>query len=145
MVDLDDAAKPGAAKVWDECADGNVAFRLRFGNQEATDAALAAAKHVVTLRIVNNRLSPVAIEPRVAIAQYDAIEDSYTLHSASQNPHGTRMEMSHIFHAPETSVSCHRRRRFRRKGGAFPDDALVLWAARRSGGHKNGRRLARML
>src|SRR5690349_11681220 len=55
IVDLDDAAKPGAAKVWDECADGNVGFRLRFGNQEATDAAFASAKHVVKLRIVNNR------------------------------------------------------------------------------------------
>jgi carbon-monoxide dehydrogenase large subunit len=136
VVDLDDAAKPGAAKVWDECADGNVAFRLRFGNQEATDAAFAAAKHVVTLRIVNNRLSPVAIEPRVAIGQYDAIEDSYTLHSASQNPHGTRMEMSHIFHAPENRirvVSPDVGGGFGLKGGAFPDDALVLWAARKVG------------
>src|SRR5690349_1814804 len=27
VVDLDDAGKPGATKVWDENADGNVAFR----------------------------------------------------------------------------------------------------------------------
>ena len=42
VVDLDDAAKSGAPKVWDECADGNVAFRLRFGSQEATDATSKA-------------------------------------------------------------------------------------------------------
>jgi len=136
IVDLDDAAKPGATKVWDECADGNVAFRLRFGNQEATDAAFAAAKHVVKLRVVNNRLSPVAMEPRVAIGQYDPIEDSYVLHSASQNPHGARMEMSHIFHVPENRmrvVSPDVGGGFGLKGGAFPDDALVLWAARKVG------------
>jgi aerobic carbon-monoxide dehydrogenase large subunit len=136
IVDLDDAAKPGATKVWDECADGNVAFRLRFGNQEATDAAFASAKHVVTLRIVNNRLSPVAMEPRVAIGQYDSIEDSYTLHTASQNPHGMRTEMSHVFHVPENRVrviSPDVGGGFGLKGGTFPDDALVLWAARRVG------------
>jgi aerobic carbon-monoxide dehydrogenase large subunit len=134
VVDLDDAAKPGAPKVWEECADGNVAFRLRFGNQEATDAAFAAAKHVVKLRVVNNRLSPVAMEPRVAIGQYDPIEDSYTLHSASQNPHGMRMEMSHVFHVPENRVrvvSPDVGGGFGLKGGAFPDDALVLWAAKK--------------
>src|SRR5690242_2450176 len=136
IVDLDDAAKPGATKVWDECADGNVAFRLRFGNQEATEAAFAAAKHVVKLRIVNNRLSPVAMEPRVAIGRYDAIEDSYTLHTASQNPHGARMEMAHIFHVPENRmrvVSPDVGGGFGLKGGTFPDDALVLWAARKVG------------
>ncbi|HEU5276599.1 MAG TPA: xanthine dehydrogenase family protein molybdopterin-binding subunit [Xanthobacteraceae bacterium] len=134
VVDLEDAAKPGATKVWDECADGNVAFRLRFGNQEATDAAFASAKHVVTLRVVNNRLSPVAMEPRVAIGQYDPIEDSYTLHTASQNPHGVRMEMSHVFHVPENRVrviSPDVGGGFGLKGSTFPDEALVLWAARK--------------
>jgi carbon-monoxide dehydrogenase large subunit len=136
VVDLDEAAKPGAPKVWEDNADGNVGFRLRFGNQEATDAAFAAAKHVVKLRVVNNRLSPVAMEPRAAIGQYDPIEDSYTLHSASQNPHGMRMEMSHVFHVPENRVrvvSPDVGGGFGLKGGAFPDDALVLWAAKKVG------------
>ena len=41
------------------------------------------------------------MEPRVAIGDYDAADDYYTLYTASQNPHGVRMEMSHIFHVPE--------------------------------------------
>ena len=134
VVDLDDAAAPGAVKVWDECADGNVAFRLRFGNKEATDAAFAAAKHVIALRMVNNRISPVAMEPRVAIGQHEAAEDTFTLHTASQNPHGVRMEMSHVFHKPENRirvVSPDVGGGFGLKGGTFPDDALVLWAARK--------------
>ena len=134
VVDLEDAVKPDAPKVWDECADGNVAFHLRFGNKDATDAAFAAAKHVVELRLVNNRLSPVAMEPRVAIGDYNAADDTYALHSASQNPHSMQIEMSHVFHVPENRirvVSPDVGGGFGLKGGTFPDDALVLWAARR--------------
>ena len=134
VIDLEDAAKDGAAKVWEDCPQGNVGFRLMFGNKEATDAAFANAKHVVKLRVENNRLSPVAMEPRVAIGDYNAAEDSYTLYSASQNPHGVRMEMSHIFHVPENRirvVSPDVGGGFGLKGGPFPDDALAFWASRR--------------
>jgi aerobic carbon-monoxide dehydrogenase large subunit len=134
VVDLEDAAKEGAAKVWEDCPQGNVGFRLMFGNKEATDAAFAGAKHVVKLRVENNRLSPVAMEPRVAIGDYNAAEDYYTLYTASQNPHGMRMEMSHLFHVAENRirvVSPDVGGGFGLKGGAFPDDALVLWASRR--------------
>src|SRR5437764_811069 len=134
VIDLEDAAKEGAPKVWQDCPQGNVGFRLMFGNKEATDAMFAQAKHVVKLRLENNRLSPVAMEPRVAIGDYNAAEDFHTLYTASQNPHGARMEMSHIFHVPESQirvVSPDVGGGFGLKGGPFPDDALVLWAARR--------------
>jgi aerobic carbon-monoxide dehydrogenase large subunit len=134
VVLLEDAAKDGAQKVWEDCPQGNVGFRLMFGNKEATDAAFAQAKHVVELRVENNRLSPVAMEPRAAIGDYNAAEDSYTLYTTSQNPHGVRMEMSHIFHVPENRIrviSPDVGGGFGLKGNPFPDDALVLWAARR--------------
>jgi aerobic carbon-monoxide dehydrogenase large subunit len=134
VVNLEDAAKDAAVKVWDECPQGNVGFRLMFGSKEATDAAFANAKHVVKLRVENNRLSPVAMEPRVAIGDYNAADDSYTLYTASQNPHGVRMEMSHIFHVPENRIrviSPDVGGGFGLKGNPFPDDALVFWASRR--------------
>src|SRR5215831_4274191 len=93
-----------------------------------------AAKHVVKLRVENNRLSPVAMEPRVAIGDYNAADDSYTLYTASQNPHGVRMEMSHILHVPENRirvVAPDVGGGFGLKGNPFPDDALVFWASRR--------------
>jgi carbon-monoxide dehydrogenase large subunit len=133
VVDLEDAAKDGAPKVWEDCPQGNVGFRLMFGNKEATDAAFASAKHVVKLRVENNRLSPVTMEPRVAIGDYAAADDQYTLYLTSQNPHGARMEMSHVFHVPENQI----RVVSPDVGGGFglkacfPDDALALWAARR--------------
>src|SRR3984893_14246087 len=133
VVDLEDAAKEGAPKVWEDCPQGNIGFRLMFGNKDATDAAFAQAKHVVKLRVENNRLSPVTMEPRVAIGDYSAADDQYTLYATSQNPHGARMEMSHVFHVPENQI----RVISPDVGGGFglkavfPDDALVLWAARR--------------
>jgi carbon-monoxide dehydrogenase large subunit len=134
LVDLEDAAKDGALKVWEDCPLGNVGFRLMFGNKEATDAAFAQAKHIVKLRVPTNRISPVAMEPRVAIGDYNPAEDFFTLYTASQNPHGVREEMAHIFHMPENRVrvvSPDVGGGFGLKGGPFPDDALVLWAARR--------------
>jgi len=69
LVNLEDAAKDGATKVWEDCPQGNTGFRLMFGNKDATDAAFGSAKHVVKLRVENNRLSPVTMEPRVAIGE----------------------------------------------------------------------------
>ena len=134
VIELEDAAKENAPKVWGDNSQGNVGFRLMFGNKEATDAAFTSARHVVKLRVENNRLSPVSMEPRVAIGDYNAAEDYYTLYSASQNPHGVRMEMSHVFHAPETQIrviSPDVGGGFGLKGNPFPDDAIVLWASRR--------------
>src|SRR5262245_56744362 len=134
IVDMEAAAKDGATKVWDDNQNGNVAFRLMFGNKDATDAAFAQAKHIVKLRVDNNRLSPVAMEPRSALGDYSAPDDSYTLYTTSQSPHGLRMEMSHVFHAPENRiriVSPDVGGGFGLKGGCFPDDVLVLWASKR--------------
>jgi len=134
VINIEDAAKPDAPKVWEDNPGGNNAFRLMFGEQAATDAAFAKAKHVVKLRVENNRLSPVSMEPRVAIGEYNAVEDFYTLYAASQNPHGLRMELSHVFHVAENRirvVSPDVGGGFGLKGGAFPDDLLVLWASKR--------------
>jgi carbon-monoxide dehydrogenase large subunit len=104
VVNLEDAVKDGAPKVWDNNQNGNVGFRLMFGNKDAADAAFANARHVVKLRVENNRLAPNAMEPRVAIGDYSAADDQYTLHTASQNPHGVREELSHVFHIPESRI-----------------------------------------
>ncbi len=131
---VEDAAKDGAPKVWDDNPNGNVAFMLAFGDQAATDAAFAKAKHHVKLRMENNRVTPVSMEPRTSIGDYNAVEDFYTLYTSSQNPHGVRMEIAHIFHVNENQVRVVAPDvggGFGLKGGAFPDDALALWAAKK--------------
>ena len=137
VIGLEDAVKPGAPAVWDE-APNNVAVALMMGSKEATDAAFAKAKHVVSVKLVNNRVSANSIEPRAAIGQYHPDSDSYTLHATSQNPHGHRTHVAgDVLKVPQVKlrvISPDVGGGFGMKGAVYPEDALVLWASRRCGG-----------
>jgi len=134
---VEDAVAAGAPKVWDECPTGNVCLTWGFGDAAATDAAFARAPHVVSLRLVNNRLSANAMEPRVAIGDYDPSEDSFTLYTSSQNPHGVRsMLAGPVFGLPESKmrvIAPDVGGGFGLKSSPHPEDALVMWASRRCG------------
>jgi carbon-monoxide dehydrogenase large subunit len=136
VISVEDAVKPGAPAVWDECP-GNVSFALAFGNKDATDAAFAKAAHVVSMRLESNRLSANSIEPRAAIGEYNSADDSYTLHATSQNPHGNRSQLAtNVLKIPETRlrvISPDVGGGFGMKCGGYPEDGLVLWASRRVG------------
>ncbi len=136
VVSVEDAVKPGVVKIWDECAS-NVCFGLMMGDRDATEAAFAKARHVVSLRLENNRLSANALEPRGAIGDYDPAEGSYTLYTSTQNPHGIRTELAQeVFRLPETKVRVIAPDvggGFGMKGDCYPEEALVLWASRRCG------------
>jgi aerobic carbon-monoxide dehydrogenase large subunit len=137
VVSLEDAVKPGAPVIWDG-APNNVAVGLMMGDKSATDAAFAGAKHVVSVKLVNNRVSANSIEPRAAIGQYHPDSESYTLYSTSQNPHGHRQHVSgDVLKVPQVKVrviSPDVGGGFGMKGAVYPEDALVLWASRRCGG-----------
>jgi aerobic carbon-monoxide dehydrogenase large subunit len=137
VVSLEDAVKPGAPVIWDG-APNNVAVGLMMGDKAAADAAFAGAKHVVAVKLVNNRVSANSIEPRAAIGQYHPDSESYTLYSTSQNPHGHRQHVSgDVLKVPQVKVrviSPDVGGGFGMKGAVYPEDALVLWASRRCGG-----------
>ncbi|HEX4927613.1 MAG TPA: xanthine dehydrogenase family protein molybdopterin-binding subunit, partial [Burkholderiales bacterium] len=137
VVDVAEAAKEGAPKVWDDNAMGNLAFPLMMGNKEATDAAFAGAKHTVSIRLYNNRISANSMEPRATLGDYNAAEDSYTLYTSSQNPHGVRTTLAAaVFKIVETKIrviSPDVGGGFGMKGDIYPEDALVLVASRRLG------------
>lgn len=129
-----DAIKDGAPQVHAE-APNNKAFDWAFGNPlEEVDAAMASAAHVTTLELVNQRLSPNAMEPRSAIGHYDEAMDSYTLWTTSQNPHLTRLLMcAFVLGLPEHKV----RVVAPDVGGGFgskifhyTEEALVIWASK---------------
>ena len=88
------AALEGGTLVHDEIGT-NLCFDWGFieDNREAVDQAIRNAHHVTTLELTNNRLVPNAIEPRVAIGDYNAATDEYTLYTTSQNPHVIRLLM----------------------------------------------------
>src|SRR6266850_1866627 len=135
VVNVEDAAKEGAPKVWDDNAAGNLAFPLMMGNKDATDAAFAKAKHTVSLRLYNNRISANSMEPRACIGDFQ--NDAYTLYTSSQNPHGARSILAGaVFKMPEIRlrvVSPDVGGGFGMKGDIYPEDGLVLWASRKLG------------
>jgi aerobic carbon-monoxide dehydrogenase large subunit len=137
VVNVQDAAKEGAPKVWDDNPMGNLAFPLMMGNKDATDAAFAKAKHTVSVRLYNNRITANAMEPRACIGDYNAADDAYALYTSSQNPHGVRTILcGPVFHMPEIKlrvVSPDVGGGFGMKGDSYPEDGLVLWASRKLG------------
>jgi carbon-monoxide dehydrogenase large subunit len=92
IVDMASAVADPSHRVHDEI-DGNLAFDWGWieDNRAAVDAAFAAAPHVTTLELVNNRLVPNAMEPRASIGDYDPGTGDYRLYTTSQNPHLTRL------------------------------------------------------
>ena len=120
-----------------EAAPGNLAYCWDLGDEAATDAALAAAAHVIRLDLANNRLIPNAIEPRAALGQHDPISGEHRLYTTSQNPHLARLVLSAFVQiAPE-----HKLRviapdvggGFGSKIFIYAEEAVVLWAAAKLG------------
>src|SRR5258708_436654 len=62
-----DAAKEGAPKVWEDSGGGTLAFPLMRGNKDAPGGGSAGAKHPVSLRLYNTRITANALEPRACI------------------------------------------------------------------------------
>ena len=103
VVSTAKATEPGAAKVWDGCAD-NISFVELLGDKAATDAAFAKAAHVVKHRFVINRVTAAAMEPRGAVGVYLPAEDRYIIHSPVQRAHPYRNEIAKVMKIPESKV-----------------------------------------
>ena len=133
VTDLAAAALASAPLVHQEFGS-NVSYDWRLGNAEAVKAAFAAAAHVTSLKLVNNRLAPSAIEPRATIGAYDSGSERYTLWSTTQNPHLVRQWLSRdTLRAPEQSirvVAPDVGGGFGQKTYHYPEEASLPWAAR---------------
>ncbi len=94
VMDMKAAVLPGSPLVHDEIGS-NLCYDWGFveENKGAVDAAFKTAAHVTTLELVNNRLVPNAMEPRVAVGDYELSTDQHTLYTTSQNPHVIRLLM----------------------------------------------------
>jgi carbon-monoxide dehydrogenase large subunit len=84
-----EAASPGAPLLYDD-APGNVGLDFHYGDSAQVAAAFAAAAHVTTLQLRSNRIVVNPIEPRSALAHYDAARQHWTLHVESQGVFGFR-------------------------------------------------------
>jgi carbon-monoxide dehydrogenase large subunit len=90
---------------------------------------------VVELRTINQRLAPAPLEVRAAAARWEA-DGRLTQWACTQNPHGTRDELAHIFGLEEAQVHVITPDvggGFGAKHGTAPEEVLVPWLARRLG------------
>lgn len=138
VTSLRKVLEPGAVEVHPETAPGNLIADWELGDEAATEAAFASAAHVVEIDLEQNRLVPNAIEPRAAVAHYNAGEDHFTLHTTSQNPHVARLVLSAFYNiAPE-----HKLRviapdvggGFGSKIYIYPEEIVCLYASKHLGG-----------
>lgn len=134
VVQAVDAVADGAPQLYAEAAN-NTSFTLRMGNAEAAEQAIANAHHVTRISLHNNRLNAMTMEPRSCSGDYDRGTDRVTLYTSTQNPHGLRHGLSHqILHIPESQIRVVAKDvggGFGMKGHVYPEDAVVVWAARR--------------
>ena len=133
MMDAHLALAPGGPAVHDDVPD-NLAFDYLAGDRAATDAAIAAAAHVVRVRVPDNRVIVVPIEPRGAWAEWDGAR----LHLATngQGVWQPKKDIIRHLHLPDTAVRVTTPDvggGFGLKGITHPEMVLVACAARMLG------------
>src|ERR1700731_2674996 len=131
VLHAQDAMALGAPKVWDEVAD-NIPVETWFGDRAATDAAFAAADHVVKMDFHVGRVTGVPLEPRAAVALYDAATDRFTLYAGSGGAVRQKRELASVLGiAPERLrvLSHDVGGNFGTRNRVFVEFGLVLWAA----------------
>jgi carbon-monoxide dehydrogenase large subunit len=127
---------PETPLLWEEC-ENNEAFYVEKGDAAATEAALAAAPHVVRDTFPVSRVTANTMEPRAVVAQYDPGADHFTVYACQQRPFTWRTMMTkHIFEIPEnqmTMIAGDVGGSFGMKGGLYPEVPVVAWAAKKVG------------
>ncbi len=102
VVDAEQALDPGAPQLHDE-APGNLCCTIPY-ETEGFDEAVKDADVVVRQRIVNQRLTPVAMEPRGVVAQYVPSSDEVLLYTSTQVPHFVRTFVAVVNGVSEAKV-----------------------------------------
>src|SRR5438105_923292 len=103
VMEIEEAMKPGSPKAHTDQPD-NIAWDATYVPWDATEEAFKTADVVVKQRILQQRLSPNAIESRVVMAEYDPFDKRLTMWMSTQNPHWIRLFVSGALGMGEHSV-----------------------------------------
>ena len=129
------AAAPGGPQLYADIP-GNVGLDFHFGDSEQVAAAFAAAAHVTRLQLRSNRIVVNPMEPRAALAEYDARQQHWTLHVGCQGVFGFRNYIAQVLGVGRDKV----RVVIDRVGGSFgmkqpnmPEYFCILHGARMLG------------
>jgi aerobic carbon-monoxide dehydrogenase large subunit len=127
----EEAMKPGAPAVWDEVRD-NILVDTEFGNPAETARILASAEHVIAMDFHIDRVTGVPMEPRAAVAQYDASSGRYTIYAGSGGAVRQKRELGTILGVDPENIrvlSFDVGGNFGTRNRVYVEFGLVLWAA----------------
>jgi carbon-monoxide dehydrogenase large subunit len=134
VTDLRETDKPDAPLLYPEHGS-NLCVHWESHDGAAAEAAFATAAKIVSLDFVNNRVVGSPMEPRVAIGEWDAATETYTLRSPTQGVIRVQNSLaSNVLKVPKEKlrvISPDVGGGFGLRGKTFPESALVLFAARR--------------
>ena len=133
VVDVEEAAK-GGPLVYEEYGN-NIAYKLTAGEGDI-DAALASSDHVIKQRMVNQRLAPIAMEPRGVLARYFPGEQELTVWSSTQIPHLLRTQLAIMIGIPENKlrvITPEVGGGFGSKLNVYAEEALIGWISMQLG------------
>ncbi len=115
---------------------GNRVFTWSRGDADAAAAAIKSAPCSVDLEVVNNRLVCAALETRACLALHDPNSNVTVLHSATQAPHLIRRSVAEALGLSPNDIrviSPDVGGGFGTKGKHYPEETVIVWAARRLG------------
>ena len=134
VPDVGPALAPSAPMVWEEVPD-NVAYVWKKGDKDAFDKVLAGAAHVVSLKSHVSRVTACSMEPRCALGLIDD-EGRLVIHASTQGPFNLKPTLASLFKVEPAKVRILAGDvggSFGMKSGVYPEDVLVVWAAKRLG------------
>ncbi|MFN0305809.1 MAG: xanthine dehydrogenase family protein molybdopterin-binding subunit [Burkholderiales bacterium] len=112
----------------------NRAYDWQCGDATATERAFANATHVTRMSLIDNRLVTCFMEPRAALAEWDANAGRLTFHGGLQSVHALADNLARILGLPIDRVRCISGDvggGFGSKIQAYPEYVAIAWAARK--------------
>jgi carbon-monoxide dehydrogenase large subunit len=113
---------------------GNLIGKMRGGDPDAVQGAVADAAHVLVETIYQQACAPVPLETRGIVVAWDPVAEEVTIWAASQAPHEVRSVCARILGLPEARI----RVIVRDTGGGFGqkvvplrEELCIMLAARR--------------
>jgi aerobic carbon-monoxide dehydrogenase large subunit len=135
FVEAKDASAAGAVRIHDD-VPGNLALEYEYGNQQVAEQAMAGAAHKVRVALRAQRISGNPMEPKSAVASYDAVSDSYELSAPTQGTSDLKNALGLITGLPAERFKIHSADvggGFGVRNEIYPEFLAVMLAAKKTG------------
>src|SRR2546428_4856851 len=134
VTDIEKAIQKGAPILHEE-RGSNLSYDTKFAAGDI-DAAFKEADVTIRQRLIQQRLIPIAIEPRGVLADYKTFAGKLTVWSSTQIPHFVKVWLAVILGIPESNVRVVAPEvggGFGSKIRVYPEEILTALAARKLG------------